>query len=242
MAGTIPTVVDYGIRLLNPNIFFLTTAVICALVGVVTGSSWTTAGTLGVAFVGDVEGDGALAGHRRRSGDLRRVLRRQDDAALGDDDPRPEARRARAHGRAAHPEHVLDRRPRARDQPRHLPRARPERDAGRRGRAPIRRATILGKAFNISALNLLPLVVLVVFTVKKVPPFLAILGSALFAGILACFTQWTNVKAFVDEPGLGTDRHRDQGDLHRDGDRLRALERLSRRSTSSSRGAGWQAC
>jgi Na+:H+ antiporter, NhaC family len=34
-----------------------------------------------------------------------------------------------------------------------------------------------------------------------VPPFLAILGSALFAGILACFTQWTVVKAFVDEPG-----------------------------------------
>src|SRR5262245_48314471 len=52
MAGTIPTVVDYGVRLLNPTIFFLTTATICAVVGMVTGSSWTTAGTLGVAFVG----------------------------------------------------------------------------------------------------------------------------------------------------------------------------------------------
>src|SRR3954466_9040371 len=52
MAGTIPTVVDYGIRLLDPTIFYLTTAVICPLVGMVTGSSWTTAGTLGVAFVG----------------------------------------------------------------------------------------------------------------------------------------------------------------------------------------------
>src|SRR5436190_12118185 len=52
MAGTIPTVVDYGVRLLNPTIFFLTTAAICAVVGMVTGSSWTTAGTLGVAFVG----------------------------------------------------------------------------------------------------------------------------------------------------------------------------------------------
>src|SRR5436305_5399350 len=51
MAGTIPTVVDYGVRLLTPAIFYLTTAVICALVGMVTGSSWTTAGTLGVAFV-----------------------------------------------------------------------------------------------------------------------------------------------------------------------------------------------
>src|SRR5436189_6266834 len=52
MAGTIPTVVHYGVRLLNPTIFYLTTAIICALVGMVTGSSWTTAGTLGVAFVG----------------------------------------------------------------------------------------------------------------------------------------------------------------------------------------------
>jgi Na+:H+ antiporter, NhaC family len=52
MAGTIPTVVDYGVRLLSPTIFFMTTAAICAVVGVVTGSSWTTAGTLGVAFVG----------------------------------------------------------------------------------------------------------------------------------------------------------------------------------------------
>jgi Na+:H+ antiporter, NhaC family len=52
MAGTIPTVVSYGIRLLSPNWFYVATAVICAVVGMVTGSSWTTAGTLGVAFVG----------------------------------------------------------------------------------------------------------------------------------------------------------------------------------------------
>ena len=52
MAGTIPTVVDYGVQLLNPSVFFLATAAICAIVGMVTGSSWTTAGTLGVAFVG----------------------------------------------------------------------------------------------------------------------------------------------------------------------------------------------
>src|ERR1700748_1831603 len=52
MAGTIPTVVDYGIQLLHPSIFFFAPAAVCAVVGLVTGSSWTTAGTLGVAFVG----------------------------------------------------------------------------------------------------------------------------------------------------------------------------------------------
>jgi NhaC family Na+:H+ antiporter len=38
---------------------------------------------------------------------------------------------------------------------------------------------------------------------KKWPPFLSILGSALFAGILACFTQWPAVEAFVGDPSLG---------------------------------------
>ena len=52
LSGTIPTVVSYGLRLLNPAIFYVAVAIICAVVGAVTGSSWTTAGTLGVAFVG----------------------------------------------------------------------------------------------------------------------------------------------------------------------------------------------
>ena len=52
LAGTIPTIVSYGLALLRPAIFFAIIAVICALVGAVTGSSWTTAATLGVAFVG----------------------------------------------------------------------------------------------------------------------------------------------------------------------------------------------
>jgi Na+:H+ antiporter, NhaC family len=62
---------------------------------------------------------------------------------------------------------------------------------------------VLEHDFTISVVALLPLFLLVAFTLKKVPPFLAILGSALFAGILACFTQWSAVKSFVGEPGLG---------------------------------------
>jgi NhaC family Na+:H+ antiporter len=50
LAGTIPTIVSYGLALLRPAIFFATIAVICAVVGAVTGSSWTTAATLGVAL------------------------------------------------------------------------------------------------------------------------------------------------------------------------------------------------
>src|SRR4051794_33788434 len=52
MAGTIPTIVDYGLQILSPSWFYFAVAIICAVTGSVTGSSWTTAGTLGVAFVG----------------------------------------------------------------------------------------------------------------------------------------------------------------------------------------------
>src|SRR3954453_1699695 len=52
MAGTIPTIVYYGIGLLSPAWFYLASAVICALVGTVTGSSWTTAGPLRHPVVG----------------------------------------------------------------------------------------------------------------------------------------------------------------------------------------------
>ena len=61
----------------------------------------------------------------------------------------------------------------------------------------------LATAFNIGFVNLLPLLLLVVFAARRFPPFLSILGSALFAGILAPFTQWEAVKAFVDDASLG---------------------------------------
>jgi Na+:H+ antiporter, NhaC family len=64
------------------------------------------------------------------------------------------------------------------------------------------RAT-LAEAFNITPLNLLPLVLLIVLTYKQVPPFLAIFAVALFSGVLASFTQPDVVRAFVDEPGQG---------------------------------------
>ena len=133
MAGTIPTVVDYGVRLLNPTIFFVDDR------GDLRGRRHGYRQLVDDRRHArrrvrrDVQGHGPLRGGRRRRCDLRRVLRRQDDAALGDDDPRAQAGRPWPHDRAAHPEHVLDGGPGARHQPRHLPRARPERRADWRG-------------------------------------------------------------------------------------------------------------
>jgi NhaC family Na+:H+ antiporter len=62
----------------------------------------------------------------------------------------------------------------------------------------------LESVFNIGVVTLLPLLLLVGFSIMRYPPFLSILGSALFGGILALFTQPSAVEAFVGEPGLGS--------------------------------------
>ncbi|MFC4358307.1 Na+/H+ antiporter NhaC family protein [Halobium salinum] len=51
-AGTIPALIYYGLELLNPTIFLPVAALLATGVAFAVGSSWTTAGTLGVAFVG----------------------------------------------------------------------------------------------------------------------------------------------------------------------------------------------
>ena len=52
LAGVVPTMIYYGLSILTPAIFYPAACVICALVSLATGSSWTTAGTVGVALVG----------------------------------------------------------------------------------------------------------------------------------------------------------------------------------------------
>ena len=51
-AGIIPTLIDYGAGLLDPDWFYLACLGISAVVAVVVGSSWTTAGTVGIALIG----------------------------------------------------------------------------------------------------------------------------------------------------------------------------------------------
>jgi NhaC family Na+:H+ antiporter len=51
-SGTIPTLMYYGLEFLSPEIFLPFTVVLSALVAFAIGSSWTTAGTLGVAMIG----------------------------------------------------------------------------------------------------------------------------------------------------------------------------------------------
>lgn len=51
-SGIIPAMIYYGLQILNPTIFLPATVVICAIISVATGSSWTTSATVGIALVG----------------------------------------------------------------------------------------------------------------------------------------------------------------------------------------------
>ena len=52
LSGVVPTMIYYGLSILTPAVFYPAACAICALVALATGSSWTTAGTVGVALVG----------------------------------------------------------------------------------------------------------------------------------------------------------------------------------------------
>jgi NhaC family Na+:H+ antiporter len=51
-AGTIPSMMYYGIKIISPKIFLVTACILCSIVSVATGSSWSTAGSMGVALIG----------------------------------------------------------------------------------------------------------------------------------------------------------------------------------------------
>jgi NhaC family Na+:H+ antiporter len=52
LSGTVPAMIYYGVQILNPEIFYAASAMICSIVAISIGSSWTVAGTLGIGLMG----------------------------------------------------------------------------------------------------------------------------------------------------------------------------------------------
>ena len=52
ISGVVPAMIYYGLEFLNPKLFLMLSVVICAIVSVVSGSSWSTIATIGVALLG----------------------------------------------------------------------------------------------------------------------------------------------------------------------------------------------
>jgi NhaC family Na+:H+ antiporter len=202
MAGTTPTVVYYGIKLLNAEFFYVAAAAICAAVGMVTGSSWTTAGTLGVAFVGmaPVLGvspeitagaviSGSYFGDKMTPLSETTVLVPQLVGGLTVYD------HIRALIWTTGPALVIalvvftviglreD-----------VTTTTGQTDAA---------LDAISSAYNISVVNLLPLLLLVVLAFIRYPPFMSVFASALLAGVMAGVTQPDLVKDFAADPDLG---------------------------------------
>lgn len=200
LSGTIPTLVYYGIQVLSPSWYYAATALICGVIAMSIGSSWTTAGTIGVGLVGVADMLGvstAITAGAVISG-----------AYLGDKlSPLSETT-------------VLTAQMVKVDVYEHI-----KRQAwtsipafliafvaflviglvnGPDVTNPVGEEIELNSLngiYNITPLNLLPLLLLGFLSIRKVPASLALIYSALFAGLLGAFTQPDVTRDFVGGSG-----------------------------------------
>lgn len=197
LSGTIPTLVYYGIQVLSPGYFYVAAAVICGVVAMSIGSSWTTAATVGVGLVGIASVLGvssAITAGAVISG-----------AYLGDKlSPLSETTiltaqmvkvdlytHIRSQAWTSVPAFVIA--------------CIGFSILGIAG-PPVNdlvsediELAKLSEIFWINPVNLLPLVLLGFLSVRKVPASLALISAALFAGALATVTQRAVVEQFVGE-------------------------------------------
>lgn len=188
LSGTIPTMVSYGLEVLSPSWFYAASAIVCGMVALAIGSSWTTAGTIGVGLVGIAAMlgvspaitagaviSGAYLGDKTSPLSETTIL----SAQLAKVDV---IRHIKAQVWTSVPAFALalvlfvilgltrsdDAQPPA---PKEV------------------ELSLLDQVFNISPWNLLPLVLLVVLSIKRVPASMALFVSAAFAGITGAILQ-----------------------------------------------------
>ena len=200
MSGTIATMVYYGVKYIDPAWFYLATALLTGIVGIVTGSSWTTAATLGVAFIGMANTIGAstaiTAGaviSGAYSGDKMTPL--SETTILT---PQIVGSNVYTHiasmAKATIPAYLLS--------------LVIFFIIGRNvelGVAADTEAALgaLDSAYNISLVNLLPVLVLLLLGLRKYPAFLSILIGTLAGALVAVVMQPEVVTAFANDPSLG---------------------------------------
>ena len=62
LSGVVPTLIYYGVQIIHPRFFLVSCCIICAVVSVMTGSSWTTIATIGIALMGIGKAQGFAEG------------------------------------------------------------------------------------------------------------------------------------------------------------------------------------
>jgi NhaC family Na+:H+ antiporter len=200
MSGTVPSLVYSGLELLNPQWFFAATCLICAIAALATGSSWTVAGTLGVALIGVSIGMGlspAMTAGAIISG-----------AYFGDkmsplSDTTNLAPAVVGTDLFSHIRHMA-----WTTGPSFIIALLMFAVLGFGGSGGADSSTLdqlkqtLDSSFNISVIALLPLAVILYLAYKKMPPLPTILFAALLGGVLAAILQPDVVIKFADSPEL----------------------------------------
>lgn len=200
MSGTIATMVYYGVKYIDPAWFYFAAALLTGIVGIVTGSSWSTAATLGVAFIGMASAIGAdpaiTAGaviSGAYFGDLMTPL--SETTILT---PQIVGSNVYAHiknlSKTTIPSFLI---------------------AlviffliGRNvefGAAAMDTEAVLqalASAYNITLWNILPVLVLLLLGIRKYPAFLSILIGTLVGALVAVLFQPQVVTAFANDPSL----------------------------------------
>ncbi|HEX3437026.1 MAG TPA: Na+/H+ antiporter NhaC family protein [Pseudacidobacterium sp.] len=200
MSGTIPTMVYYGIHLLHPAYFYIASLVICAVISLGIGSSWTTAGTIGVGLVGLAAMVGvspAITAGAVVSGSYvgDKISPLSETTVLTAQLAKVEIY---THIRAMLWSTV----------PSFLIAAAVFTFLSLREGTMVHNVDTVSELYKLDQLfwitpwNLIPLVVLLFLSYRKVPPSLAILSSAILGGILAVFLQPQAVLRVVSDPTL----------------------------------------
>jgi NhaC family Na+:H+ antiporter len=195
MSGTLVAMVYYGLQILSPNYFYVTSVIICAVISICIGSSWTTVGTIGVGLLGiaqSMELDPAIAAAAVITG----AYFGDTSSPLSDS-----ANLAASTAGVGLYEHLRE-------------------TAvisglalaigvvvfwslGRPGSFDASAKLIaIQQSFGVSPVMFLPLVVVIGLALVKVPPFTAIFIGALTGGLLAVILAPDRVAAFAGDGGL----------------------------------------
>ncbi len=201
MAGTVPSLIYFGLELLSPQWFFAATCLICSIAALATGSSWTVAGTLGIALIGVSMGLGlnpAIAAGAVISGayfgDKMSPLSDTTNLApaVVETDIFSHIRHmAWTTGPSFTIALVL------------FAMVGLGTETTADASALDELMETLNASFNISVIALLPLAVVLFMAYKKIPPLPTILFGALLGGVLAVMIQPQGVLALADSPDLG---------------------------------------
>lgn len=202
MSGTIPTMVYYGIIMISPNWFYPIAFLVCAGVSLSIGSSWTTAGTLGVGLVGlaNMLGispeitagaviSGAYVGDKISPLSESTVLAAQLNGAELYKHIRTQLWTTAPAGLIALIAFIV---------------LGMNQHGAFDATVTNNELTRFNELFHITPWNLLPLFFLLALSVLKVPASLAIMCSALLAGVMASFMQPQVILRFIAEPDVST--------------------------------------